>query len=158
MRIRLHEPAVALTDLAIGLEAGLFAILLARSHPAVGTCADGRDLSIGPLRRWFVAFFAATSLAAIVGAVLQTPAGYLADRFGARTLLIGALVLSSAAYLVVGIAPAYLVLLAMFTVGGVATWLEPSSSIRNTLLVQRIIDTGSSITGMPSCQARRANR
>ena len=34
----------------------------------------------------------------------------------------------------------------------------PSSSIRNTLLVQRIIEIGSSMTGMPSCQARRANR
>jgi MFS family permease len=62
----------------------------------------------------------ALTLFNIVGAVLQTPAGYLADRFGARTLLIGALVLSSAAYLVVGIVPAYFVLLAMFTVGGVA--------------------------------------
>ncbi len=31
MRIRLHEPAVALTDLAIGLEAGAFAVALARA-------------------------------------------------------------------------------------------------------------------------------
>jgi MFS family permease len=62
----------------------------------------------------------ALTLFSVVGAVLQTPAGDLADRFGARTLLIGALVLSSAAYLVVGIAPTYLILLAMFTVGGVA--------------------------------------
>ena len=44
------------------------------------------------------------------------------------------------------------------TVGGVGTWLEPISSIRNTLLVQRIIEIGSSMTGMPSCQARRAKR
>jgi FSR family fosmidomycin resistance protein-like MFS transporter len=62
----------------------------------------------------------ALTLFSVVGAVLQTPAGYLADRFGARTLLIGALVLSGAAYLVVGLAPTYLILLAMFTVGGVA--------------------------------------
>ncbi len=46
----------------------------------------------------------------------------------------------------------------MITVGGVGTWFWPSSSIRNTLLVQRIIEIGSSMTGMPSCQARRANR
>jgi len=44
------------------------------------------------------------------------------------------------------------------TVCGIGTWLEPSSSIRNTLLVQRIIEIGSSMTGMPSCQARRAKR
>ena len=36
--------------------------------------------------------------------------------------------------------------------------VRPSSSIRNTLLVQRIIEIGSSMTGMPSCQARRAKR
>ena len=47
---------------------------------------------------------------------------------------------------------------ASITVGGVATWFWPSSSIRNTLLVQRIIEIGSSMTGMPSCQARRAKR
>ena len=47
---------------------------------------------------------------------------------------------------------------ASITVGGVGTWLEPSSSIRNTLFMQRIIEIGSSITGMPSCQARRAKR
>jgi len=62
----------------------------------------------------------ALTLFNIVGAALQTPAGFLVDRIGARTLLIGALVLSGAAYLVVGIAPAFWVLLMMFTVAGVA--------------------------------------
>src|SRR3990170_1479240 len=62
----------------------------------------------------------ALTLFNIVGAALQTPAGFLVDRIGARALLIGALVLSSAAYLVVGIAPAFWVLLMMFTVAGVA--------------------------------------
>jgi FSR family fosmidomycin resistance protein-like MFS transporter len=62
----------------------------------------------------------ALTLFNIVGAALQTPAGFLADRIGARALLIGALALSSAAYLVVGIAPLYWVLLSMFTIGGVA--------------------------------------
>ncbi len=47
---------------------------------------------------------------------------------------------------------------ARITVGGVATWFWLRSSIRNTLLVQRIIEIGSSMTGMPSCQARRAKR
>jgi len=47
---------------------------------------------------------------------------------------------------------------ASITVGGVATWFWPKSSMRNTLLVQRIMEIGSSMTGMPSCQARRAKR
>jgi MFS family permease len=62
----------------------------------------------------------ALTLFSILGAALQTPVGFLADRIGARTLLIGALALSSTAYLVVGIFPAYGVLLAMFALGGVA--------------------------------------
>jgi MFS family permease len=62
----------------------------------------------------------ALTLFNIVGAALQTPAGFLVDRVGARVLLIGALVLSSTAYMVVGIVPAFWVLLMMFTIGGVA--------------------------------------
>jgi MFS family permease len=62
----------------------------------------------------------ALTLFNVVGATLQTPAGFLADRIGARTLLIGALVLSSAAYLAVGIAPVFWLLLTMFTVAGIA--------------------------------------
>src|SRR4029078_741032 len=59
---------VALTDLAIGLEAGAFAVALAVARPRT------RDADIEawePMRRWFVVFFAATGLAAIVGAVLH---------------------------------------------------------------------------------------
>ena len=47
---------------------------------------------------------------------------------------------------------------AIITVGGVGTWFCCNSSIKKTLLVQRIIEIGSSMTGMPSCQARRAKR
>ena len=56
----------------------------------------------------------------VVGAALQTPAGFLVDRIGARSLLIGALVLASAAYLVAGLVPTYWVMVAMFAVGGLA--------------------------------------
>src|SRR5258707_654786 len=42
--------------------------------------------------------------------------------------------------------------------GRAATGLCANSSIRKTLLVQRIMEIGSSMTGMPSCQARRAKR
>ena len=67
MRIRLHEPAVALTDLAIGLEAWSFAFALGRPRPAE-TLPTPREAAT---RRWFVVFFAATGLAAIVGALLH---------------------------------------------------------------------------------------
>lgn len=73
MRIRLHEPAVALTDLAIGLEAGAFAVALARA-----AAADARRAPrLVAVRRWFVVFFGATSAAAIVGAALH---GLIEDR------------------------------------------------------------------------------
>ena len=72
MRIRLHEPAVALTDLAIGVEAGAFAIALARAASGDG----GRTTRAAAARRWFVVFFGATSLAAIAGAALH---GLVAD-------------------------------------------------------------------------------
>lgn len=73
MRIRLHEPAVALTDLAIGLEAGAFALALVRAGAADATRTSQAVAS----RRWFVVFFAATSAAAVVGAALH---GLLPDR------------------------------------------------------------------------------
>jgi hypothetical protein len=67
MRIRLYEPAVALTDLAIGIEAGVFAIALARLGRGTGLATERLEA----LRRWFVVFFAATSVAAIAGAALH---------------------------------------------------------------------------------------
>ena len=67
MRIRLYEPAVALTDLAIGFEAGAFAIAVAR----LGRGAGLPTARLAALRRWFVVFFAATSMAAIAGAALH---------------------------------------------------------------------------------------
>jgi hypothetical protein len=72
MRIRLHEPAVALTDLAIGVEAGAFAIALARA----GSGNLDRTPRAAAARRWFVAFFGATSVAALAGAALH---GLVAD-------------------------------------------------------------------------------
>ena len=73
MRIRLYEPAVALTDLAIGVEAGAFAIAVART----GSGVVRRPAHIAVIRFWFVAFFAATSVAALAGAALHglLPAG-----------------------------------------------------------------------------------
>ena len=61
MRVRLHEPAVALTDLAIGIEAGIFALFLGRARRDDGR----RSPEAIAARRWFVVFFGATSLAAL---------------------------------------------------------------------------------------------
>jgi len=67
MRLRLYEPAVALTDLAIGAEAGVFALALAGAGRGSGP-STGRARAT---RRWFVVFFAATSVAALSGAALH---------------------------------------------------------------------------------------
>ena len=72
-RIQIYEPAVALTDLAVGLEAGVFALVLARA----GAGDANRTWRAVASRRWFVVFFAATSVAAAVGALLH---GLLPDR------------------------------------------------------------------------------
>lgn len=61
----LFEPDVALTDLILAGECGLFSALLWQS-----------DAKGGPLRRWFVLFFAATGTAALLGAVVH---GFIAD-------------------------------------------------------------------------------
>lgn len=54
----IHEPGVSLTDLGLAIECAWFVIWLARN-------AERAE----PLRRWFIAFFAATGLAAFLGAV-----------------------------------------------------------------------------------------
>lgn len=71
--MRIHEPAVALTDLAIGVEAGLFALLMARA----GNDDGGRSPEAVAGRRWFAVFFGATSAAALAGAALH---GLFPDR------------------------------------------------------------------------------
>jgi FSR family fosmidomycin resistance protein-like MFS transporter len=53
-----------------------------------------------------------------VSAVLQTPAGFLVDRFGARPLLIAGLLLGALAFAVAGLVDSFWVLVAMFGVAG----------------------------------------
>ena len=55
----------------------------------------------------------------VVTAALQTPAGFLVDRVGARMLLIGGLVLGAAAFIAVAFAHSFWVLVAMFGLAGV---------------------------------------
>jgi hypothetical protein len=73
VRFRLHEPAVALTDLLIGVEAAVFALAVARA----GAADARRTRPAVAVRRWFVVLFAATSVAALAGGALH---GLFPDR------------------------------------------------------------------------------
>jgi MFS family permease len=53
-----------------------------------------------------------------VSAALQTPAGFLVDRLGARRLLIGGLVLGACAFIVAGLVHSFWLLVAMFALAG----------------------------------------
>jgi MFS transporter, FSR family, fosmidomycin resistance protein len=54
----------------------------------------------------------------VVSAALQTPAGFLVDRLGARALLIGGLALGALAFAVAGLVDSFWVLVAMFALAG----------------------------------------
>jgi MFS transporter, FSR family, fosmidomycin resistance protein len=55
----------------------------------------------------------------IVSATLQTPAGFLVDRLGARILLVAGLVIGSSAFIIAGLVHSFWVMVAMFAVAGV---------------------------------------
>jgi MFS family permease len=55
----------------------------------------------------------------ILSAALQTPAGFLVDRLGARILLVLGLVTGGGAFVIAGLIDSYWVLVAMFAVAGV---------------------------------------
>ena len=55
----------------------------------------------------------------IVSAALQTPAGFLVDWLGARTLLIAGLVVGALSFIVVGLVDSFWVMVAMFALAGV---------------------------------------
>ena len=55
----------------------------------------------------------------IVTATLQTPAGFLVDRIGARALLVAGLLIGAAAFILVGLIDSFWVLVAMFALAGV---------------------------------------
>lgn len=73
MGIRLHEPAIALTDLAVGLEAAVFTVAVGRATLAPPQRTERTREAAG----WFTVFFASTSVAALAGAALHglVPAG-----------------------------------------------------------------------------------
>lgn len=55
----------------------------------------------------------------IISAALQTPAGFLVDRLGARVLLVAGLAVGAAAFIVVGLVNSFWVMVAMFALAGV---------------------------------------
>lgn len=56
----------------------------------------------------------------VASAAFQTPAGFLVDRIGARTVLAGGLAIGAAAAALAGLVPSFWVLVAMFGFAGVA--------------------------------------
>ena len=56
----------------------------------------------------------------LVSAVFQTPAGFLVDRIGARTVLIAGVAVGAAAFAVAGLVNSFVVFVAMFGVAGLA--------------------------------------
>jgi MFS transporter, FSR family, fosmidomycin resistance protein len=54
----------------------------------------------------------------VVSAVLQTPAGFLVDRIGARIVLLAGLALGTAAFAVAGLADSFAIFVAMYAVAG----------------------------------------
>jgi MFS family permease len=63
----------------------------------------------------------------VVSAALQTPAGFLVDRWGAERLLIGGLLLGPAALVVAALVPSYWALVGCYAVAGLAnTVFHPS--------------------------------
>jgi FSR family fosmidomycin resistance protein-like MFS transporter len=86
------------------------------------------QLLLGPLLPFVRAEFGVSyteigfALAAfnLVSAVLQTPAGFLVDRLGARTLLVGGLALGGAAFIAAGLTSSFWLFVGLFAVAGVA--------------------------------------
>jgi FSR family fosmidomycin resistance protein-like MFS transporter len=68
----------------------------------------------------FVELGAAITLFNIAGGIAQTPLGFAVDRFGARRVLIGGLVLGGVSYVSIGLFPYYPWILCAMALGGIA--------------------------------------
>jgi FSR family fosmidomycin resistance protein-like MFS transporter len=55
----------------------------------------------------------------VVTAALQTPAGFLVDRLGARALLVAGLVIGASAFVIAGMVDSFLVMVLMFAIAGI---------------------------------------
>jgi len=68
----------------------------------------------------FVELGFAISIFGIVSAVLQTPMGYVVDRFGARPMLMAGLALGSISFALVAVSPTYETLIVAMALAGIA--------------------------------------
>jgi MFS transporter, FSR family, fosmidomycin resistance protein len=68
----------------------------------------------------FVELGFAITLFNIVSGLVQTPMGYAVDRFGARRVLVGGLILGGTAYVSIGLFPYYPWILCAMVLGGIA--------------------------------------
>ncbi len=68
----------------------------------------------------FVELGLALTIYNVATVVVQTPMGFAVDRYGARRVLIGGLVLGGVSFIALGLAPSYVSLLATAALGGVA--------------------------------------
>ena len=66
----------------------------------------------------------------IVTAALQTPAGFLVDRLGARALLVAGLAIGASAFVVAGLVDSFWVLVAMFALAGVGNTVITRPTMR----------------------------
>jgi hypothetical protein len=65
-RVRIHEPAVALTDLLLAIETAVCAVALLRGSPPSDAPKRSRDL-----HRWLIALYAASAAASLAGAAVH---------------------------------------------------------------------------------------
>ncbi len=77
-------------------------------------------LLIGEFNTTYTALGLLMTASALTGSAAETPLGFLVDRFGARWILVGGLVLHSLAIMAMGFADTYWALLTFFMVAGLA--------------------------------------
>lgn len=77
-------------------------------------------LLVGEFNTTYAALGLLMTAAALSGSAFETPMGFLVDKFGARWILVGGLLLHSVAMIAIGFAESYWALLAFFMLAGLA--------------------------------------
>ena len=77
-------------------------------------------LLVGEFNTTYLALGLLVTLSGLASSVTETPLGFLVDRFGARWILVGGLVLHSLAIMAIGFADTYWTILVFYIIAGVA--------------------------------------